>query len=183
MLINGGAGGTGTFCIQIAKALGCRITAVCSTAKTRLCEALGADEVVDYTREKDLCETLRAKGKVFKLCVDNVGVPYGLYKAADGFLVEGGRFVQVGLMFTWDSLGSTLMRLLRPRVLGGGRHKFEAFLIREDVEGLDRLARWVKEGELKPVVEEVFEFGRVVEAFEKLKGGKCYGKLVVRVKE
>lgn len=48
---------------------------------------------------------------------------------------------------------------------------------------MERLAGLVEEGKLKPVIKEVFGFGRLVEAFEKLKGGKCNGKLVIRVKE
>jgi len=183
VLINGGSGGTGTFSIQIAKALGCHVTVTCSTSKIQLCKSLGADEVIDYTTVGDLCEAVKSKGKIYKLCVDNVGFPAGLYKAADEFLVEGGRFVQVGGGFSWEMVSSTLSRVLRPRLLGGGRQKLEVFVIRHDVASLERLASWVVEGKLRPVVEEVFPFERAVEAFEKLRSGRCYGKLVVRVGE
>ncbi|KAK0620837.1 hypothetical protein B0T14DRAFT_538103 [Immersiella caudata] len=180
VFINGGAGGCGTMAIQIAKALGCHVTVSCSPAKEALCKRLGADEVIDYTQGK-LVEELKKKGKVFSLVVDNAMVPKELYKAADEFLIPGKSFVQVGGTFSREAVGLTMGRLFWPRLLGGGRNPFEMFMIRNGREDAEQLARWVVEGKLEVVIEEVFEFEKVREAFEKLKSGRCYGKLVVRV--
>lgn len=62
IFINGGSGGTGTFGIQCAKAIGCHVTTSCSTANVQLCKDLGADEVIDY-KTSDLTKELEAKGK------------------------------------------------------------------------------------------------------------------------
>ena len=61
VFINGGSGGTGIFCIQIAKALGCHVTTSCSTENVELCKSLGADEVINY-KSTDVVETLKKGG-------------------------------------------------------------------------------------------------------------------------
>jgi len=179
IFINGGAGGCGTLGIQIAKALGCHVTVSCSSAKRELCARLGADEVIDYTKG-NLLEELKAKGKVFALCVDNVGFPAELYKAADEFMIPGRKFLQIGGGFDRAMIGATVGRVFWPGFLGGGRTSFALFMLKGK-EGSEELVRWVREGEIEVVIEEVFEFEKLREAFEKLKSGKCYGKLVVRV--
>jgi alkaline phosphatase D len=80
VFINGGAGGTGTMGIQIAKAMRCHVTTSCSGAKRELCRRLGADEVVDY-RAEGVAEVLANKGRVFRFVMDNVGGTGGLYRA------------------------------------------------------------------------------------------------------
>jgi alkaline phosphatase D len=180
VFINGGGGGVGTMAIQIAKTLGCYVVVSCSGAKEELCKRLGADEVIDYTKG-DLVERLKRMGKVFKLVADNAVTPKELYVAANEFLVDGGRFVQIGGGFNREILQITLGRVVWPRMLGGGKHAFEVFLLRNKREDSEQLMRWMVEGKMEVVVEEVFELERVKEAFEKLKGGRCYGKLVVRV--
>ncbi|KAK3688747.1 hypothetical protein B0T22DRAFT_375860 [Podospora appendiculata] len=181
VFINGGSGGTGTFGIQIAKALGCQVTVSCSTGKVALCRSLGADEVIDYTTT-DVEQALKEGGLAFALCVDNVGSPAGLYKAADAFLLPGAKFVQVGVAMGWASAKTLVSRWITPAVLGGGKRPYELFSLRGQMQAeQEQLAKWVAEGKVKPVVEQVFAFGEAPQAFEKLKGGRCAGKVVVRV--
>jgi len=180
VFINGGGGGTGTFGIQIAKALGCRVVVSCSESKVELCKRLGADEVVDHTKEnvtKRLCEM----GQVFKLCVDNVAVPEDLYKLSDNFLVPDGLFSQVGGPVSLGAAKLVAARMFVPSFLGGGKRRYEVFTIKKGTESLVQLAEWNVAGKVKPVIEEVFPMEELAAAFKKLKTGRCYGKLVIRV--
>ncbi|KAK3312213.1 hypothetical protein B0H66DRAFT_395761 [Apodospora peruviana] len=183
VFINGGSGGAGTFGIQIAKALGCFVTVACSSAKVEQCKGLGADEVIDYTAVKSVSQTLKEGGQVYKLCVDNVGLPGDdLYKAADGYLLPEGRYIQVGGPMSFASLKSAANNFLRPSFWGGGSRKIELFMLKgSQTQDLDQLGKWAVEGKVKPVVEEVYAFEDLPEAFRKLKTGKCAGKLVIRI--
>ncbi|KAK1758868.1 hypothetical protein QBC47DRAFT_420001 [Echria macrotheca] len=180
VFVNGGGGGVGTFAIQIAKALGCFVTVSCSAGKAELCRRLGADEVVDYTA-CDVVGVMRGKGQVYQLCLDNVGAPEGLYKAADGFLKQDGLFCQVGAGVSMGAAGMMLSRMLVPSMFGGGKRRYQFFKIAKDAEALAQIARWIVEGKVKPVIEERFEMEDLPKAFEKLKSGRCYGKLVVHI--
>jgi len=180
VFINGGAGGVGTFAVQIAKAVGCFVTVSCSAAKADLCRRLGADEVLDYTA-CDVAGAMRAKGPTYKLCVDNVGTSQALFKAADHFLVSDGLFCQVGAPPSFGSATTALSRMLLPSVLGGGKRRYQFFRIAKDAEALAQIGRWMVQGKVKPVIEERYEFEDVPKAFEKLKSGRCYGKLVIHV--
>lgn len=184
IFINGGSGGTGTFGIQIAKALGLHVTVSCSGPNAELCRSLGADEVVDY-KTQDISEVLKAKGKVFRLMVDNVGyTPAGqqdLYSAADEFLTEDGHFVQVGGGVSAEQVKSVLKRSLIPSFLGGGKRNYKMIMAKQSHEGLARIGDWMKEGKVKAVIDEEFAFENAPEAFAKLKTGRAKGKIVVRV--
>ncbi|RYP09479.1 hypothetical protein DL764_001258 [Monosporascus ibericus] len=185
VFVNGGSGGTGTFGIQVAKALGCSVVASCSAANADLCKALGADEVIDY-RTQDVCEVLRARardGGEFALVVDNVGSPHSLYKAADDFLSPGGKFFQVGSGVTLGDVRSIASRALLPSFLGGGRRKFQCLVTQNKQEDLARMAEWMAEGKVKAVVDETFAYKDVPEAYRKLKTGHARGKIVVKVSE
>ncbi|RYP13388.1 hypothetical protein DL767_010746 [Monosporascus sp. MG133] len=185
VFVNGGSGGTGTFSIQIAKALGCSVVASCSAASADLCRALGADEVIDY-RTQDVCEALRARardGHRFALVVDNVGSPPDLYKAADDFLSPGGKFVQVAGGFTLGDVRKAMSRALLPSFLGGGRRKFQFLMMKEKNEDLVRIAQWMAEGKVKAVVDETFAYKDAPEAYRKLKTGHARGKILVKVSE
>jgi NADPH:quinone reductase-like Zn-dependent oxidoreductase len=183
IFINGGSGGVGIFTIQIAKILGCHVTVSCSGANAELCKSLGADEVVDYTA-CNLSETLKARGEVFDLLVDNVSKPYDLYKASDHFLKKGVPFVQVAAAD--DSLQgalSMLPRLLLPRFLGGGQHPWHILLLKNSVEQLTQIGQWVKEGKIKVLLDSTFEFEHAPEAYKKLRTKRARGKIVVNVTE
>ncbi|KAI1404298.1 reticulon-4-interacting protein 1, mitochondrial precursor [Hypoxylon fuscum] len=180
VFINGGSGGTGTFGIQIAKAIGCYVTASCSGKNAELCRSLGADEIIDYTKE-NVSEVLKGKGQVYKLVVDNVGsTPPDLHKAADHFLVPGGKFVQIGGQISLSDLKIMSSRMFLPSILGGGKRKYEYVLTKNDHEHLELLGKWVKEGKVKVVIDEVFQYEEVPKAIEKLKTGRTKGKIVIR---
>lgn len=105
IFVNGGSGGTGTFQIQIAKALGCYVVTSCSTPNIDLCKSLGADEVTDYRLgaiEDALQEMVQSgRSSPFDLVVDNVDLPWHLYKAANNYMKPGGKYVQVGGDVSW----------------------------------------------------------------------------------
>lgn len=184
VFINGGSGGTGTFGVQIAKALGLHVTVSCSGPNAELCRGLGADEVVDY-REQDVSEVLKAKGKVFRLVVDNVGfTPPGqedLYTAANAFLLDDGHFVQVGGGASASQIKSVVTRSFVPGFLGGGKRKFSMIVTQQSHEGLARIGEWMKEGKIKGVIDEVFQYEDAPKAYAKLKTGRAKGKIVVVV--
>ncbi len=181
IFINGGSGGTGTMGIQIAKALGCHVTVSCSTGKMALCKELGADEIIDYTKT-NVTEKLKAAGQVFTLVIDNVGTsPEDLYQASTVYLVPGGKYIQIGAAPDLKSLKTITSRALLPSFLGGGSRSFQVFSAVTKKETLTQLAELMREGKLKPVIEETFEFEQVPAAFEKLKLGKSAGKIIVHV--
>ncbi|KAF2463084.1 NAD(P)-binding protein [Lindgomyces ingoldianus] len=178
IFINGGSGGTGTWGIQIAKALGCHVTTSCSTANVELCRSLGADEVLDY-KTVDIVEELEGKGQVFSLVIDNVGSPSNLYKVSHKFLLPNGRFVQVGVGMSFGSFPQLVSNMIRPGFLGGGKRKYEMLMVKPKAEEFERMATWMKEGKIKAVIDTVFEFDDAPKAFEKLKTGRAKGKIIV----
>ncbi|PWY83782.1 zinc alcohol dehydrogenase [Aspergillus sclerotioniger CBS 115572] len=178
VLIVGASGGCGIYAVQIAKALGCEVTAVCSTKKVEFVKGLGADEVIDYAKE-DVVEVLKGKGKVFKLVVDHVGEPTGLYAESEGFLVPGGVFTQVGAHW----MPTFMVRMLRPRFLGGGKAKYVPIFWKSNRRDLTKVGELIAEGKVKVVLDSVFEFEEAPKAFEKLREGRARGKIVVHVGE
>ncbi|KAF1972667.1 NAD(P)-binding protein [Bimuria novae-zelandiae CBS 107.79] len=182
VFINGGSGGTGIFGLQIAKAMGCHVTTSCSGANAELCKSLGADEVLDYTAG-DVVEALKEKGGTFDLVVDNVGSPRNLYKECHHFVKEEGRIVQVGAEMGVGAAVQLARNMLLPGMFGGGRRKFQFVVLKTRHEELARLAKWIEEGKVKPVVDSVWEFYDAPKAFERLKTHRAKGKVVVHVKK
>ncbi|TPX09843.1 uncharacterized protein E0L32_008865 [Thyridium curvatum] len=184
IFINGGSGGTGTYQIQVAKALGFHVTASCSGANAQLCRDLGADEVLDYKQAEParaLAEQVRAGSQpAYDLAVDNVGISWERYRAADEFLAPGGVYVQVGIGFRWAELRSALRINCWPSWLGGGRRAWSFLSMRTDRADMERVLGWMGEGKVKVPIDREFEFGEVPQAYETLLAGRARGKIVVR---
>jgi alkaline phosphatase D len=180
VFINGGSGGTGVFGIQIAKALGCQVTTSCSTPNVQLCKSLGADEVIDY-KTTDIVKALSSPGSSFSLVVDNVGTPGNLYRASKAFIAPGGKFVQIGASPNLSGMAVVGSNMLRPSFLGGGKAKYQMLMAQGSKSNLQTLGEWMKEGKLKAVLDEVYEWENAPKAYEKLKTGRTKGKIVVRV--
>jgi NADPH:quinone reductase-like Zn-dependent oxidoreductase len=172
VLVVGASGGMGTYAVQIAKALGAEVTGVCSTSKVDLVRSIGADHVLDYTRED-----FAASGSTYDLILDIGGnaslsrlrralTPAGTLVIAGG--EEGGR---------WLGGSDRQLRALALSAFVGQR--LTTFVCKEHFSGLERLATLVDEGRLVPVVERTFALSDVPQAMRHLESGKARGKLVI----
>ncbi|MGZ8739952.1 MAG: NAD(P)-dependent alcohol dehydrogenase [Gaiellaceae bacterium] len=174
VLINGASGGVGTFAVQIAKALGAEVTAVCSTRNVDLVRSLGADYVIDYTRD-DFTRSDRR----YNLMLDVAGSRP--WRECRRVLAPRARLVIVGGPKTNRLLGP-LSHVIKVRLASlGSRRKvsfFIAKLTRADMEALRGL---LAAGEVTPVVDRRYELSEVADAFRYLGAGHAQGKVVVTV--
>lgn len=182
IFINGGSGGTGIFGIQFAKASGCHVTTTCSTPNVDLCKSLGADEVIDYKKEKVVDALLRmAKDRKFDHVVDNVGSDDQLKLQCHRFMQSEGKMVVVGGEPSFKAIGSALKMKVLPGFLGGVKGNVAGFWPTQKAEDYQQMGEWMKEGKVKAVIDTKFPFEQAPQAFEKLKTGRAKGKIVIEV--
>jgi NADPH:quinone reductase-like Zn-dependent oxidoreductase len=165
VLVNGASGGVGLSAIQIAKALGASVTAVCGGGSADLVSRLGADEVIDY-KSRDFT-TDEAKYDLVFDCVGNA--PHGACKR-----VLRGRRVHVT---TIPGVGTFVRQFLNPV---SGVQVF-GLITSGSGEELGFIQSLVEEGRLKPVVDKVYPFAEVAEAEEYSKTGRAKGKIVLEL--
>ena len=173
VVINGASGGVGTFAVQIAKALGAEVAAVCSTAKVELVRSLGADEVIDY-RTDDFTQRLRA----FDLLFDNVGDRS--WSQTSRVLKPGGTNVTI----TGPKhriMGPFRRFVVRKLQSAFSDKRFVWLAAQVDPEDLRRLGEMLESGEVSPVIEETYPLERVPEALAYLAEGHARGKIVVAI--
>jgi NADPH:quinone reductase-like Zn-dependent oxidoreductase len=172
VLINGASGGVGTWAVQIAKALGAHVTAVCSTRNVEMVRALGADEVIDYTK-RDFIED----GARFDLMLDTVGnrsisdcrsvlVPSGAFISCSG----GNSATRWLLRLAWMRLASlfTSQRLI---TLAASPNQKDLLFLKELVEA----------GKAKPVIERRYPLREVGKALRLVGEGHTQGQTVVQI--
>ena len=172
VLINGASGGVGTFAVQIAKSLGADVTGVCSTKNVDMVRSIGADQVIDYTREDFACG-----GRRYDLMFDNVG--NRSLSECRRVLAFDGTYVLVG--GDADRLG-VVARLLK--VLLSSRfvsQKMVAMLAKPNQEDMLALKELLGAGKLAPVIDRHYELSEVPEAIHYLEQGHAQGKVVIRV--
>ncbi|KAG9200610.1 hypothetical protein G6514_006788 [Epicoccum nigrum] len=182
VLVNGGSGGTGTFAVQIAKALGAEVVVTCSGANAQLCRDLGADHAIDY-RTSNVPALLSQSTQKFDFILDNVGDPASLYWESPNFTTPGAKYVQIGSQVSLAFIYDLAFRFVVPTWLGGGQRPFSFAFASTSHEDYLGLSEMVREGKVRPVVDEVFGFGEAREAYGKLRAGRTRGKIVVRVGE
>jgi len=180
VFINGGSGGVGAFGIQFSKVAGCHVTTSCSTRNVELCKSLGADTVIDYTKE-DVFEALTGSGEKFDHAVDNVGSKRKLFWGAHEFMKPSATLVIVAGEPSLSSIIDSIKRKVLPRFLGGVKGNLEGFWPVPNEKDMAQIAGWMKEGKVKAVIDQKFAFGEAPKAFEKLKTGRARGKIVVDV--
>jgi NADPH:quinone reductase-like Zn-dependent oxidoreductase len=174
VLINGASGGVGTFSVQIAKALGAHVTAVCSTRNVEQTRALGADEVFDYTRED-----VSRSGRHFDVLM-HVGGRMS-WSGVRRVLAPHGRFVLAGASAGNSFLGPLgYFARMRLASLGGSRNA-GFFIAKFNRPDLDTLRELIESGRVKPVVEKHFELTEAADALRYMGEGHVRGKLVIRV--
>lgn len=181
VFINGGSGGTGSFGIQIAKILGCRVTTTCSGANVEFCKSLGADEVIDY-RTTDVVAYLRRQGTSYDLLIDNVNSPE-LYWNSHHYLKEAGYYINIAGAITLPHLINMVKVLYMPTWLGGGTRAAKFLRRKSNAKNFAQLAQWIEQGRLTPVIEKVYNLDDAAEAFARLKTGRSRGKLVIKLSD
>jgi len=175
VLINGAAGGVGTFAVQIAKSYGARVTGVCSTRNIDLLRSIGADEVIDYTRE-DFARSAQRYDLLFDLVgnrtlADCLSViqPHGTYISCGG----GGPD-----RTTMDLLAGLLQNAVRSHFVS---QKMPGLLAKINGEDLALLASLVQKGKLTPIVEHTCSLRETAEAVRHVESGHVRGKVVIAV--
>ena len=176
VFVNGGSGGTGIFSIQIAKALGCHVSTTCSTLNVKLCQDLGADEVIDY-KKSDIVAELEKSGRKYDLIVDNVGSTPAIYWKGRKYAKPGARYVQVGV--EPSGMLDIIKRFLWPGFLGGPGLSYSLLMVKNDEAQLQRIGGWMKEGKVRAVKDSVFAYEDAPKAFERLKTGRARGKIII----
>jgi NADPH:quinone reductase-like Zn-dependent oxidoreductase len=171
VLINGASGGVGTFAVQIAKAFGAEVTAVCSTRNVECAHSLGADHVVDYTRED-----FTRSGQKYDLLFDVVGSRS--WSACRRVLKPNATVVLVGGPRT--PVIGPLGHMIRMRLasLGSGR-KVVFFVARFTPEDLMALKDLLETGRVKPFVERAYPLPQIADAMRYLGTGHARGKIVI----
>ncbi len=174
VLINGASGGVGTFAVQIAKSLGAEVTGVCSTRNLEMVRALGADHVIDYTKED-----FGKSGQLYDVVLDNVGTqPLLQFKRA---LKPKGIYVMIGGGGTNDQgfLGP-LVRPIKAMLLSPFvSQTMSMFFADLTAKDLAVLAEMMQSGKLKPVIDRTYKLSETAEAIKYLEQGHARGKVVV----
>jgi NADPH:quinone reductase-like Zn-dependent oxidoreductase len=171
VLVNGASGSVGPFAVQIAKALGAEVTAVCSTANVEQTRALGADRVVDYTRED-----FTRSGERYDVIFDNAGsrtwreLKRVLAPNATIVLVGGPKGLFLGPL--WH-----VARITFRARLSGVKTTF--FMAHANGTDLAELAQLVDDGKVRPVIERRYELGQIADAYRYVATGHTRGKVVV----
>jgi len=172
VLINGASGGVGTFAVQIAKALGAEVTAVCSTRNVELVRSLGADYVVDYTRED-----FTRSGRRYDLMLDVAGGRS--WSECKRVLEPQATLVIVGAPKGTRLLGP-LSHVIRLKLAAlGSRRNVVFFVAQTNRADLLVLQELLAAGAVTPVVHRSYELSKTADAFRYLGEGHAQGKIVV----
>ena len=164
VLVNGASGGVGTAAVQIAKHFGAEVTGVCSTANIELVRSLGANHVIDYTKED-----FTKNGEAYDVIVDTAGTaPFSRSKVS---LKERGRLLLV--------LGRLPDMLQIPWVSMTSSKKIIAGPAAEHAEDLHFLAKLAEMGEFKPVIDRRYPFEQIAEAHSYVDTGRKKGNVVI----
>jgi NADPH:quinone reductase-like Zn-dependent oxidoreductase len=168
VLINGASGGVGTFAVQIAKVLGAEVTGVCSTGNVDIVRSIGADHVIDYTKEDFTQGEAR-----YDLILDNVAshsfADYRRVLEPGGTLIPSSGHAGMGYVFKAFLLSMFVRQQGRPFVSTPNR------------DDLITLKELVEAGRITPVIDRTYPLSETAEAFRYLDRGHAQGKVIIVV--
>src|SRR5207249_11285645 len=175
VLVNGASGGVGTFAVQIAKTLGAHVTAVCSPRNVETARRLGADRLIDYTREDF---TLSGS---YEVIVDVAGnhswSEYKRVLTPTGIMVTAG-----GSAHTVWGTNRTIKHLIGVRMASlRSTQKAALFIAKLNKADLLVLQRLLVEGKITPVIDRCYQLNRVPDAFDYMGEGHAKGKIIIKV--
>ncbi len=172
VLIHGASGGVGTFAVQIAKAFGAEVTGVCSTRHVDMVRLIGADYVIDYTKED-----FTKKGQRYDLILAANGYhPILNYRRA---LSPAGIYVMSG-----GSMAQMFQAiLLGPLISMTGSKKMGGLSSKPNKQDLSFISELLESGKVVPVIDRRYQLGEVAEAVQYLEEGHAKGKVVITVEQ
>ena len=166
-LIYGASGAIGTFAVQLAKYFGAEVTGVCSTTNLEMVKSLGADKVIDYTKED-----FTRSGETYDLIFDTVGKTS--FSRCKSSLKQKGIFL-AALMDLPE-----IVQIIWTSMTGGKKVKGGVAL--ERVEDLNFLKELMEAGKIKPVIDRCYPLEQTAEAFRYVEEGHKKGNVVIRVR-
>jgi len=170
VLVNGASGGVGTFAVQLAKFFGAEVTAVCSSGNVDMARSLGADHVIDYTKED-----FTKSGKPYDLILGANGFhPLSDYKRA---LAPGGSYVMTG--GTMRQIFQAM--LLAPWYSISGGKKMGGITAHANQKDLVFIKELMEAGKVVPMIDRVYPLAEVPDALRYLLAGHARGKVVIKV--
>ena len=178
VLINGASGGVGTFAVQLAKTMGAEVTGVCSGRNGELVRSIGADHVIDYTKQD-----FTKSGQRYDLIIDNVGNRSVL--ECTRVLNPQGKLVMIGgggpedQGFIGPLINPLKMLMLKPFV----SQEVGSMLAQMTHKDLAFLTDLIQTGKVTPVIDKTYPFNQLPEAMRYLETGRARGKVVVTVGE
>ena len=174
VLINGASGGVGTFAVQIAKAQGAVVTGVCSGRNFELVKSLGADAVIDYTKENYTTQVAK-----YDVIIDNVG-NNGIF-ANRGVLTPTGKYVLVGGggpdngKWIGPLINPVKALLLSPFV----KQDLDVLFAQLSSDELAAIAKLMEEGKVTPVIDRSYSLAETPDAIRYLETGRARGKVII----
>jgi NADPH:quinone reductase-like Zn-dependent oxidoreductase len=174
VLVIGASGGVGTYAVQLAKAFGAQVTGVCSTTKVDLVRTIGADHVIDYTREDfadaaqryDLILDIGGNSRLSRL--RRALAPKGTLVIVGG--EQGGRWT------------GGIDRQLRALALSPFlRQRLTMFIAKQHHADLEALRRFIEAGQVTPIVGATYPLAEVPDAVRHLEAGHARGKLAITI--
>ena len=173
VLINGASGGVGTFAVQIAKSFGADVTGVCSTRNVDMVGKIGANQVIDYTKED-----FTRSGQRYDVVLDNVA-NHSLLESRR-VLNPGGRYVLIGGGGVENRWVGTLPRPLKALVLSRFVTQDMGMLLADiSQQDLNALRDLMQSGKVTPVIDRTYTFNQIPEALRYLEEGHARGKVVI----
>ena len=172
VLINGASGGVGTFAVQIAKAFGADVTAVCSTRNVPLVRSLGADRVVDYTRE-DFTQFEERYDVLFDVAGSRTLSEYKRVLTPRAIVVMAGAPTGSGLIGPLGHIAKMLLGSI------SASQKVVSFVAKLNRADLGALRELIEAGKVKPVVERRYDLSETADALRRMAEGHVQSKLVI----
>ena len=166
VLINGASGGVGTFAVQIAKSFGAEVTGVCSTSKMDLVRSIGADHVIDHTRE-DVTKTGRPYDLIFDIAA------YRSISAYKRILTSGGLYVLAGGSF------ARILQLMLKSMTGAKNMGFMVAKVNQ--KDLLFIIELMNAGQVRSIIDKRYPLSETAEALRYLEEGHARGKVVITV--
>jgi NADPH:quinone reductase-like Zn-dependent oxidoreductase len=172
VLINGAAGGVGTFAVQIAKSFGADVTGACSTRNVDMVRSIGADRVIDYT-QADFTKS----GQRYDLILDSVG-NHSLLACRRALNPKGNHIAVGGPSGRW-MIGPLARAITAPVLSRFVSQRFVMFLMRSSKQDLTIMHELMKTGKVTPVIDKRYRLNKVPQAIRYLEEGHARGKVVI----